>query len=206
MLFHVIGITGILFFNNSFFIKSTAINLLLMFVLLVWTQSEKNKYFLLFLVLCFVLGISVEIIGVNTALLFGKYHYGDVLGYRFYKVPVIIGINWIIIIYCCGISIHTLLMKAINKIAKDTGKKPGLLKALSVIIDGAALAVFFDWLMEPVAFKLGYWFWHGNGEVPFYNYLCWFGVSLVMLSAFHYLPFSKNNKFAINLQTHGQRP
>ena len=40
------------------------------------------------------------------------------------------------------------------------------MKALSVIIDGATLAVFFDWLMEPVAVKLGYWTWNGDGIDP----------------------------------------
>jgi bisanhydrobacterioruberin hydratase len=71
------------------------------------------------------------------------------------------------------------------------------LKAISVIIDGATLAVFFDWLMEPVAVQLGYWKW--NGAIPFYNYLCWFMVSIVLLTAFHLLKFNKQNKFAVHL-------
>ena len=53
--------------------------------------------------------------------------------------------------------------------------------------------------MEPVAGILGYWQWKGTGEAPFYNYICWFGVSLFLLTVFHFIPFSKNNKFAINL-------
>ena len=199
ILFHTIGIVGLLYFDKAFFLKSTPVNLLLMFVLLVWTQNEKNKYFFLFLTACFLVGIAVEIIGINTGILFGDYTYGNVLGYKVQNVPLIIGVNWFIIIYCSGISIHTLLMKAINRISADTGKNPMALKALSVIIDGATLAVFFDWLMEPVAVKLGYWTWNGDGSVPLYNYLCWFFVSILLLSVFHFVKFNKQNKFAVNL-------
>lgn len=199
VLFHAIGITGLLFFDQSFFLQSTPVNLVLMFVLLIWTQNEKNKYFFLFLMACFCVGMAVEMTGINTGMLFGDYTYGNVLGYSVLKVPLLIGINWVIIIYCSGISIHTLLMKAINRISADTGKNPMTLKAVSVIIDGATLAVFFDWLMEPVAVKLGYWVWNGDGTIPFYNYLCWFLVSILLLSIFHFLKFNKHNKFAVNL-------
>jgi putative membrane protein len=90
-------------------------------------------------------------------------------------------------------------MKAINRVAADTGKTPMALKALSVIIDGATLAVFFDWLMEPVAVKLGYWSWNGDGSIPMFNYICWFIVSIVLLTVFHFANFNKQNKFAVNL-------
>ncbi len=199
ILFHTIGLIGLLYFDKAFFLAATPVNLLLSFALLVWTQQEKNINFYLFIVICCAIGISVEIIGINTGVLFGEYTYGDVLGFRMKNVPVLIGVNWFIIIYCCGISIHTLLMKAINRIAADTGKTPMALKALSVIVDGATLAVFFDWLMEPVAVKLGYWTWNGDGSIPIFNYICWFVVSLLLLTAFHFIKFNKQNKFAVNL-------
>lgn len=197
--FHLIGLLGILYSDRDFFIRSTPFNLLLMFGLLIWTQPGINRSFIVFFSACFVVGIGVEVIGVSTGLLFGDYRYGTVLGPRFEQVPLIIGINWFLIIYCCGISIHTLLMKLINRVAAGEGNKPRVLKALSVMVDGATLAVFFDWVMEPVAVKLGYWQWLGNGEIPFFNYFCWFGVSLLLLGLFHFMSFSKNNKFAINL-------
>ena len=199
VLFHIIGLVGLLFFDKTFFLQTTPFNLLLMFALLIWTQNEKNKYFLLFLMACFFVGIAVEIIGIKTALLFGDYTYGNVLGYKVQDVPLLIGVNWFIIIYCSGISIHTFLMKAINRISADTGKKPMVLKALSVIIDGATLAVFFDWLMEPVAVKLGYWTWNGDGVIPLFNYISWFIVSIFLLTVFHFAKFNKQNKFAVNL-------
>ncbi len=199
VLFHAVGVIGILYFDEKFFIQTTGINLLLMFVLLVWTQNEKNLFFLIFFAAVFFVGIIVEMIGVKTGSLFGDYTYGNVLGYKIGNVPVIIGFNWFLIIYCCGISIHTLLSKAIKRIASDTGTKPMVLKAASVIVDGATLAVFFDWVMEPVAAKLGYWKWGGDGIAPGYNYLCWFMISMVLLALFHFSKFDKQNKFAVNL-------
>lgn len=195
--FHAIGLAGILFFDKAFFVQFTSINLLLSFALLVWTQRKMNGAFFLFALIVFIVGFGVEVIGVNTKILFGDYSYGSVLGVKWLRVPLLIGINWFIIIYCCGISLHTLLMKAINKVALDSKKPPGNLTALSVIIDGATLAVAFDWLMEPVAVKLGFWKW--AGAIPLYNYICWFMVSILLLTFFHFLSFDKQNKFAVNL-------
>ncbi len=197
VLFHAIGFIGIIFFKNQFFLQLTSYNLLLMLGLLLWTQSDKNYHFWFFLLCTAAAGIVVEIIGVNTKLLFGDYTYGNVLGFKIKKVPLIIGINWFIIIYCCGISINTLLVKAINRVASETATPKMTLKALSVIVDGATLAVLFDWLMEPVAVSLGYWKW--VGEIPVYNYLCWFLIAMGMLTAFHFFNFNKKNKFAVHL-------
>jgi len=197
--FHSIGLFGILYFQTVFFIQLTPLNLLLSFSLLVWTQTNKNTAFFLLIAAAVLIGFFAEVVGINTGLLFGDYNYGKVLGLQLLNVPLIIGINWFIIIYCCGISTHTLLIKVINKVARDTKDPPILLKAMSVIVDGASLAVLFDWLMEPVAVKLGFWTWHGDGTIPLYNYICWFIVSMLLLTIFQFCKFEKNNKFAVNL-------
>lgn len=199
ILFHTIGLIGLFYFDKNFFLQATSFNLLLSFALLVWTQPQKNVQFLFFIISCIVVGLAVEIIGVHTAWLFGNYHYGNVLGYQYKNVPLIIGVNWFIIIYCSGISIHTFMEKLIKKTKSEITPKSTRLKFLAVIFDGATLAVFFDWLMEPVAVKLGYWTWAGDGSIPFYNYLCWFLVSVLLLTLFQMAKFNKQNKFAVNL-------
>jgi putative membrane protein len=198
ILFHAIGLVGILFLKLPFYIAATPINLLLMFVLLIWTQKEKNKCFFLFMTAAIVVGFMAEVIGVNTNLLFGHYTYGKVLGLKWQQVPLIIGINWFIILYCCGISTQTLLQKAINKVAEENQQPPVALKALSVIIDGATLATIFDWLIEPVAVKLHFWQWKDE-HIPGYNYICWLIISIGILAIFHFCNFNKQNKFAIHL-------
>ena len=147
----------------------------------------------------FITGFFAEVAGVNTGLLFGSYSYGKVLGVQWLNVPLLIAINWFIIIYCCGISTQSLLLKSIGKVARHGNQPPLVLKALSIIVDGATLAVGFDWLMEPVAVKLGFWAWHGDGGIPMYNYICWFVISMMLLAIFHFCNFNKHNKFAVNL-------
>jgi bisanhydrobacterioruberin hydratase len=198
ILFHAVGLTGILIFKSDWIIRSTAFNLLLSVALLFWVQEDKNIFFWLFALATMLTGIAVEIIGVNTGLLFGNYAYGDVLGIKWKQVPVIIGVNWFIVIFCSGIAI-TALLKKITRPINDTAAEPSpVIKAISVVTDGATLAVAFDWLIEPVAIKLGYWKWEGN-EVPGYNYVCWFVISLLLMLLFRISPFKKENKFAIHL-------
>lgn len=198
VLFHAIGLVGILLFDKTLFIKATTFNLLLMGLLLIITQENKNAGFWLFFISSFLIGIGMEIIGISTGIIFGDYTYGDVLGYKIMGVPVIIGINWFIIIYCCGISMQMLLNRVIDKVGDGMPHPRPVLKTLSLIIDGATLAVIFDMLMEPAAIKLGYWNWEAN-TVPFYNYICWFFISCLMLLIFNYVSFRKENKFAVNL-------
>jgi len=196
--FHMIGLVG-MFFNKEFFSAATPFNLLLMFVLLLYTQRTINIQFVIFMVVCFITGIAVEIIGTSTGYLFGEYAYGNALGPTIKNVPFVIGINWIIIIYCSGVAVHMLLEKLSAKLETVTGAPSPAVRYFSVISDGAMLAVFFDWIMEPAAIKLGYWHWLGDGEIPPYNYLCWFIISMGLMTLFTFLKFKKKNIFAVNL-------
>ncbi|MFN0083188.1 MAG: carotenoid biosynthesis protein [Ferruginibacter sp.] len=196
--FHMIGLVG-MFFNKEFFLAATPFNLLLMFLLLLYTQRTINIPFVVLMVVCFVTGISVEIIGTSTGYLFGEYAYGSALGPTIKNVPWVIGINWITIIYCSGVAVHMLLERLSAKLETVTGAPSPAIRYFSVISDGAMLAVFFDWIMEPAAIKLGYWQWLGDGEIPAYNYLCWFIISMGLMGVFTFLKFEKKNIFAVNL-------
>jgi bisanhydrobacterioruberin hydratase len=196
--FHIIGFVG-MFVNKDFFVATTSLNLLLMVGLLFYTQQKINIGFILFFVTCFTTGIAVEIIGTSTGYLFGEYVYGKMLGFTIKNVPVVIGVNWFIIMYCCGVAVHTLLDKLSSKLEGMTGTPSPAIKLVSIISDGATVAVFFDWIMEPAAVKLGYWKWLGDGEIPAFNYLTWFGISTLLMIAFGLLKFEKQNIFAVHL-------
>ena len=75
ILFHIIGLIGILFINKQFFSSLTSFNLILSFVLLFWTQLKKGFPFYLFLISSVIIGFIAEVVGVNTGFLFGNYHY-----------------------------------------------------------------------------------------------------------------------------------
>ncbi len=198
ILIYAAGITGIIFFDRDFFIQLTPLGLLLMLLLLFYTQQKINMEFFLFFLLCFTVGIVLEIPVTKAGILFGSYQYGNVLGPTLNDVPFIIGVNWFIIIYCTGITMQKVLNRIISRMSVALDGPPPALKTLSIVVDGAVLAVLFYWLMEPAATKLGYWKWNGDGP-KFYNYACWFIISTLLLSVFHYCKFEKQNKFAVNL-------
>jgi putative membrane protein len=199
ILFHTIGLIGLLFFDKTFFLKSTVINLLLMVILLIWTQTRKNRWFSFFLLSCFIIGMGAEIIGVQTGILFGNYSYGSVMGYKVLDTPLILGVNWFTVIYCSGMSVYMLKSRQIGPTSSRKGGIKMKYRAIPVILGGALIATFYDWLMEPVAVRLGYWNWNGSRSIPVYNYVSWFLISVLLLSIFHACKFEKLNKFAVNL-------
>lgn len=199
LLFHVSGLIGILFTPyRDWFIQNTPLNLCLMTVLLVWTHEEKNASFFFFFAIAFLVGMGTEMIGVNTGRLFGSYEYGNVLGPKFNGVPWLIGLNWVVVIFCVAAVIQKVHAWMIRKMAQQETVFPQRIKILSLLVDGALLAAFFDWVMEPVASKLGYWQWK-NDEVPVYNYVCWFVISFVLLMIMRWMRFQKANHFAVQL-------
>jgi putative membrane protein len=199
IIFHSVGLIGILFFKDSLINQAAALNLLLMFILICLTQSAKNFSFWMFILISVLFGFIVEIIGTSTGLLFGDYAYGRALGPKLFHVPLIIGINWFIVMYSCGISIEMLRRSLSQKTAGRSIERKPILKKLAMLIDGATLAVAFDWIIEPVAIKLDYWRWLGDGKIPDYNYACWFFCSVILLLVFQMTTFEKRNKFAVHL-------
>jgi bisanhydrobacterioruberin hydratase len=195
LLFHLTGLMGILL-NQPFFVENTVLNLVLMFLLLLWTQAGKKRFFFLFVLLAYGIGFLSEYIGVSTGILFGEYYYGSILGWQYREIPLIIGINWFIVLYCCGITSYYLLKIAGSE--KKANRWTRLFQPITVAGLGATMAVLFDWVMEPVAIKLGFWYWK-DGEVPLLNYQSWWGISFFALLIFNRLNFSKDNVFAVHL-------
>ena len=199
LLFHVAGAIGILFTPyKNWFIQNTPVNLLVMTVLLIITQKQKNVYFFLFILITFIVGFIVEYTGANTGLIFGHYSYGNILGVKLFGVPVIIGVNWFIVMYCAGVATQFYENKMLKRISEKGMSINTNVQKISFVIDASLLAVFFDWIIEPVAGKLGFWQWQGE-VIPFYNYVCWLIISAVLLAFFQRLPFNKRNIFAVHL-------
>jgi putative membrane protein len=199
LLFHVCGAIGILFTPyKDWFIQNTPVNLLLMCFLLLITHSRKYIQFILFFVTCYVIGFIVELIGVNTKMLFGQYQYGNVLGYKFNNVPLLIGVNWFIIIYCCANVTEKIQQWFENKYAEQSLALSEKIKTISFIIDASLLAVSFDYILEPVAVKLNFWQWQNN-HITFFNYSSWFVISSLLVYIYKKLKLNTVNSFAVHL-------
>jgi bisanhydrobacterioruberin hydratase len=196
LLFHLSGFIGMAFTPyKDWFISNTPLNLILMTTLLFFCEEKWQKGLLYFFLLCFATGMTVEMIGVNTGLLFGSYQYGTVMGIQLKGVPLLIGFNWFVIVYCCGIATMQLSewLQSRNLINLN-----GLVRNWVFIVAGALLATLFDWLMEPIAVALGFWKWN-TPDIPFLNYGCWFFTSAALLFMMRKMSFHPKNHFALPL-------
>lgn len=197
--FHTIGLIGILFFDRNFFVEATVYNLLISLLLLFWTGPNRQSGFWIFFFAAAIIGFGSEAIGIHTGKLFGLYRYTHNLGPMWLDVPLIIAANWFIVIYGAASTVHAFFHKFSAAMPEVSPKTSAWLKFSSVVIDGATLAIFFDWIMEPVAVKLGYWQWLEDGKIPAFNYVTWFVISMIILICFELLQFNRRNKFAVHL-------
>ncbi len=160
--------------NPSFFSPLTPYTLLLTcFVFLIHSPLADKKFIIAFFSIAF-LGFIIEVVGVKTGLIFGKYSYGDGLGYKFLNVPLVISINWAMLI-CAGIKVVSRIFA--NKI--------------TVLVVAALLVTLIDLLIEQVAPKLNFWQFEG-GLPDLQNYLSWIGVAF-FTSYFFYPTIIKSN-------------
>lgn len=184
LLVHVSGAIGMSFYDKAFFVAFTPVNLLLMLFLLIWNEEKLTKPFTWAIVVAGITGIASEMTGVHTGLLFGHYQYGEVLGFKFMEVPLLIGLNWFCIVYCA----YAIVLKL-----SGTNTNRWLLAAGTGL-----LATLFDWIMEPVAVKLGFWKWE-NDIIPLYNFICWWIISMLIGLFFFNIRLKAENPFAIYL-------
>ena len=162
------------FFEYSFFI------ILFNFLIVIIFQKNKfNKKFLLFFILFYLFFFFIEVLGVKTGKIFGSYFYGKSLGFKIFETPVIIGLNWILLIY---------LTFAFSELFKISDKFK--------IILGSFLILFYDFILEKVAPLMDLWFWEGN-SVPFLNYFSWFILGLISHSILRFFKFEIKNIFAV---------
>ncbi len=129
----------------------------------------------------FGLTIIFEAIGVNTSIIFGDYFYSNILGFKILGVPLVIGLNWTIVL----VGLFTLTDNSVQ-----------LNVFFNSLIIGV-LAVLFDYILEPVAIKLNYWQWNAN-IVPMKNYISWFIIAFI----FGFIGFKLKAKYKDGLIIH----
>ena len=170
IIFYTVGTVGILIGNKSEFLPLSPLNLLLSFVILLF--SYKKKSFKLFASVAIVgaVGFTAELIGVHTGYLFGDYVYGKNLGVKLFEVPLIIAVNWAMLSL---VSVSLFQKLPIPKIA--------------IALLSASLMTALDFLIEPVAMKSDFWMW-SNGTIPVFNYICWWLIAFPL----HYFLLKRN--------------
>lgn len=180
VIFHVVGLTGFLIpAFNGLFKQLVPFHLLLMLSLMIFSQPEKSYWFYVFLVVTYIAGYTIELVGVHTGMIFGEYSYGGTLGLKLAEIPLMIGVNWILVIYSAGM------------LLRQIGLKNNVLAAAV----GSVLVTLLDFIIEPVAIRFDYWAWKTN-DIPLQNYIAWYLFSFALLYLFARLPFKKHNPAA----------
>ncbi|MDN3687805.1 carotenoid biosynthesis protein [Cyclobacterium jeungdonense] len=177
LILHVVGIAG-LFWETSrpIFQLVTPFHLLLVTSILLYFHKGYNRWFFIFALSAFGIGMITEIIGVNTGLIFGDYFYGPVLGPKLMGVPLLIGVNWFLMVYLTGGVVYRMIRN--NLVAAAAG---------------AALMVVMDVNLEPVAMALNFWQWDTQ-TIPLSNYFSWFLIAFTIQLIYRKSPFNKENK------------
>ncbi len=180
---YAVGIAALWFRVHPDFIRLTPFNLLISMGLMLWRHPEQGRALWAFTAVCYLVGFLVEMAGVQTGVIFGQYQYGTVLGPKILGTPLIIGINWVILVYASGVTVN-----------RAMGKAPFWIR----VALAAAVMVVLDVLIEPVAVAFGFWNWAG-GVIPLQNYLAWYALAFVLIALFNKRHDEVFNKVAVVL-------
>lgn len=179
VVFYIVGIAGMLLpFSFLLFVKLIPVALLLSSIALAFFHKIFNSKTLLVFISIYIIGFFVEVAGVNTGLIFGDYIYGESLGIKLFNTPLIIGLNWLLLVY-------------ITASVLELSKLTMLLK----ILFGAFLMLGYDLIIEQIAPILDMWTWQNN-KVPVKNYVTWFLLALVFHTAIQVFKINTKNKLA----------
>ena len=178
-LFHVSGLIAILFSPfSAVFIALTPLNLIISSFLVFAFHKNYTPIQLISFGLIACLGFAVEALGVATGEIFGRYHYGPVLGWKVFETPLIIGVNWILLSYSMTFTWSNFI------------KNKWLLAFISAIC-----LVLFDLIIEPVAIFYNLWRWETE-TVPVQNYVAWGVISFLFCLLIGLVKKESTNKLA----------
>ncbi len=178
---YIVGICGVAFTSEThqqLFLQLTPLNLIVTTIFTLLFHSAWNRNFIFSGILIFLVGFFIEVIGVKTHLIFGNYWYGKTLGLKLFEVPVLIGLNWFLLIYIIATSFQKI-------------KNIFLFAFLC-----AATMTLLDIFIEPIAVKLDFWQWQ-NGLIPMQNYAAWFILSFLLFLFFRKVNKNVANRFSV---------
>jgi putative membrane protein len=180
---YVLGVFGALVPSLfSLFTKLVPFALILSFLLLLTFHTDiKSKKSILVFLFIYLLSFTIEVVGTNTGLIFGNYFYGNRLGVKLFNIPLIMGLNWLMLVYITSSIFERFTIHSLIK-----------------IVLSSSLMLVYDIILERVAPRLELWYFK-DGPVPLQNYLAWFAVSLILHSLIKLFKVKTENKLALIL-------
>lgn len=176
---HLVGIIGLSLPEYRWlFLLLTPFQLLGSMILILVFHRGWNDAFQIFAAAAFWIGFGSELIGIHTGYLYGDYVYGASLGPKLWEVPIVIGVNWFVLVYLTGTVFHK-----------------SILNDYYAAFLGAISMTALDYVMEPVAVALDFWSWKFD-LIPAENYLGWFAVAFLIHLIYRKAKFEKENPLA----------
>lgn len=181
--FYAVGL-GLFFlpWTRPIFIAITPVTLLLVFSVVFWFHKKWNLPTILAFIFIAVASYYLEVAGTQTGKIFGAYTYGTGLGLKISETPLMIGLNWLFLIY------------ATHGIVSEWFSKP-----VFKIFAGAALMILYDLVIEFAAPAMDMWQFSGATYPPIHNFISWFLASVVFHAVFVLARVETENKSARSL-------
>lgn len=169
--FYLVGLVlFVLPFTRALFITLIPYSLLLVVGSLYYFHRRWNIPTLLFFLFIMVSTFFLEMAGTSTGLIFGSYRYERGLGIQIHHTPLIIGLNWLFLVY------------ASRSIVVGTFKRPVLR-----IMVASGWMVLYDVVLEWVAPTMQMWRFD-TGYPPVRNFIVWLAAALVFHTLYEYIP------------------
>ena len=184
IIFYVVGTIGmVLPLTQALFIRLIPYSLLLNLAYLGYFHADKKslKTVLAFIGIA-VLSFFIEMICVESGLIFGTYAYGEGLGLKWHDTPLIIGVNWVILVYCSSAILEQYTHW----------------KSVVKILAASALMLLYDVVLEIAAPKMDMWVFN-HEEVPIANYVAWFVIAALFHTVIKLLKIKIKNPLALTI-------
>jgi putative membrane protein len=178
-IFFAVGVAGLsLPFSRDLFQQLIPLTLLMNLGLLFIFHGKMDNGFWWKVLVVYLFGFFIEMIGTNTGLVFGEYTYGPSLGPKVFHTPLMIGVNWVMLVYASLVIMSKYFERRYFR-----------------VLMAAVLMVVYDFALEPSAIAFDMWNW--GGPVPLQNYVAWLVISFILIWFADYTRMvNYNNKLA----------
>lgn len=162
--------------TRSLFVAITSPSVLLTLAAAFFFHRTWNRRTLLWFAFIVISAFWLEWAGVHGGRIFGRYAYGPGLAPLVDETPLIIGLNWLWLVY------------ASHDLTARMGQGP-----VFRIVAGSITMVGYDLAMEWAAGPMQMWQFEG-GYAPARNFAAWFAAALIYHSGFEMLAIRSNNR------------
>jgi len=160
----------------------TPFTLLLSGTIVLIMSFKAEKKFIIYLIITWIVTFAIEAAGVKTGMIFGQYSYGSTLGLKLLDVPVIIGLNWVILVIGGAIFVRDVLKVECPFIGA---------------FFAGLVTTYVDLFIEPIAIRFDYWTW--QTYMPGWrNYFAWWLITALFTLVFYALKIKPKSRIIIH--------